>query len=160
VVDGGGDYHNYTRDTSMIQGPAYGRLWDGGNQSNYWKAVQGATFSNVGNWLCTSGAVSGVRCGIQVISNNQYIDGDGPFVGAKKNNGTNAVGQGDSGGPVFELPSPDTGKAIAKGIMSAGMPLYQTGCTGMPVSRTCYKRFWYADATQTLSFYGAVLLTS
>ncbi|WP_117210055.1 hypothetical protein [Allorhizocola rhizosphaerae] len=165
VYDGGMDLiggaysHVYSRDIALIDGPSLARMFDGPYNSSAYKLVQSASFSEIGNWLCTSGAVSGVRCGIQVINNNVYISGDGPFVAARKNDGTNAAGSGDSGGPVFELPNPDNGKVIAKGILSAGMPAYVVPCTGMPVARTCYSRVWYADVTQTLAYYGATLIT-
>jgi hypothetical protein len=164
VYDGGGDYmgpitnRNATRDISLIDARGLGRTWDGPwNEANYTKAVQGASFSSVGNWLCTSGSYSGVRCAIQVKLNNQTIDGQGPLVVAERSDHLNAAGKGDSGGPVFELPSPDNGRVIAKGLISYGLIGYSATCTG--VATTCYYRFAYPDVTQTLSYLGATIVT-
>ncbi|MCP2323516.1 hypothetical protein HDA40_002023 [Hamadaea flava] len=105
---------NTTRDIALVDARGTGRMWDGPwNESSVTKGVQSATFSAVGNWLCTSGAASGVRCGIQVKSNNQTIGGQSPMVIAEQTGHLNAAGQGDSGGPVFEIPAPDNGRVIA-----------------------------------------------
>jgi hypothetical protein len=165
-TDGGGDTvgpvtnRSTSRDTEIINARGAGRMWDGPwNETSYTKAVQGATFSNIGNWLCTSGSYSGVRCNIQVLFNNQSVGFVFPLVIAARSGGGNAGGQGDSGGPVFELPGPDNGKVIAKGIISVGIDGYTTPCTGQPVTRTCYSRIGYADVTQTLNYYGATIRT-
>jgi hypothetical protein len=166
VRDGGGQTmgnminDNDSRDTAMIDARSLGRMWDGGNLSTFSKAVQGATFSNIGNWLCNSGSRSGVICGIQVKLNNVTRDNRYPMVVAERTNHLQAGGPGDSGGPLFELPAPDNGKVIAKGIMHGPDTTTAVACTiGEPTSN-CAWRFYYADVTQTLAFYGATIITS
>ncbi|MET7418232.1 hypothetical protein [Dactylosporangium sp. NPDC005555] len=165
VYDGGGQLigtitgDNDSRDTALINGPGMGRMWDGGNLSNYSKAVQGATFSNVGNWVCTSGSRSGVICSIQVKANNVTWGDQYPMVKAEQVNHTQSAGPGDSGGPVFELPSPDTGKVLAKGIIKGGDTTTTVPCNIGAPNSGCTWRLYYADATQTISWYGAVIAT-
>ncbi|MGC4793205.1 hypothetical protein ACLQ3H_03725 [Micromonospora saelicesensis] len=165
VTDGANDAmgavtnRNTTRDISLIDVRGSARVWDGPwNESSYTKAVQGATFSNVGNTLCTSGSFSGIRCGIKVTANNQYSGGYGPLVYAQKTDHGSAAGGGDSGGPVFQLPSPNNGKVIAKGIILATHLNASAPCVGA-ATHSCAWEFDYADVTQTMSFLGATIAT-
>jgi hypothetical protein len=168
IYDGGGDYmgsvfnDNDTRDTHMINARAHGRVWDGPwTETSFTKAVRGATFSYVGNWLCTSGSRSGVRCNIRVIANNASWGGRYPMVYADQQARVSGAGQGDSGGPVFELPYPDDGKVFAKGTITGGVSGTFVPCTGeVWAGRLCSWRFVYADVVQSLNYYGASILTS
>jgi len=168
IYDGGGDLmgtvinDNDTRDTHMIDARGHGRIWDGPwTETSYTKAVRGATFSNVGNWLCTSGSRSGVRCDIRVTANNAWWGTRYPMVYAEQQAHVSAAGQGDSGGPVFELPWPDDGKVIAKGTITGGVSGTFVPCTGeVWAGRLCSWSFVYADVTQSLAYYGASILTS
>ncbi|MER7460401.1 hypothetical protein [Micromonospora sp. NPDC126480] len=164
--DGAGQFIGYAqsgntgKDVQLIDARGAGRMWDGGVNSTYSKPVQGASQSVAGNWLCTSGSRSGVRCGIQAKAVNQSYGGAYPLVRAERTDGTSAAGTRDSGGPVFSLPSPDNGKVIAKGIISRGDPNTTVGCVGENFSgRICTWRFYYADVSQTLVHYGASIVT-
>ena len=171
VLDGAGQPigqtggNNPWRDTQYITASSAGKTFDGGVSSNVTKAVQGASMSRNGNWICTSGSWSGVRCNIKVLLPNSTWDGLYPLVWAEEKNRSQAAGEGDSGGPVFELPFPDTGKVIAKGIISEGHPATVTPCVigettrpdGLP--RLCAWQFFYADVTQTLAYYGGTIKT-
>lgn len=167
VGDGGGDLIGYvtnrneTRDTSLIQGPGQRLMWDGPyNETIYRKQVVGATPSFKGNWICTSGASSGVRCDIQVKAVDQKFNGYSPLVMAEHRDRQNAAGDGDSGGPVFELVAPGSSTVRAKGIISRGDGTTRVACTGITSSnRVCSWRFYYADVIQTLNYYGATLAT-
>ncbi|HEX8631112.1 MAG TPA: hypothetical protein VF755_23385 [Catenuloplanes sp.] len=167
VFDGGGDLmgpifnDNDVRDTQMINVAGLGRVWDGPwTETGFTKGVAGATFSNVGNWLCTSGSRSGVRCNIRVSANNASWFGRFPMVYADQQQFVSAAGQGDSGGPVFELPWPDDGRVIAKGTITGGVNGTFVPCTGeVWPGRVCSWRFVYADVTQALAFYGATIVT-
>jgi hypothetical protein len=168
IFDGGGDFmgpvinDNDARDTHMIDVRGHGRVWDGPwTETSFTKAVRGATFSNVGNWVCSSGSRSGIICNIRVIANNSSWSGVFPMVYADQQNGVSGAGQGDSGGPVFELPSPDDGRVFAKGTITGGVDGTFVPCTGeVWAGRICSWRFVYADVTQSLGFYGATILTS
>jgi hypothetical protein len=168
VFDGGGDLmgpiinDNDTRDTHMIDVRGHGRVWDGPwTEVSFTKAVRGATFSNVGNFVCSSGSRSGIICNIRVSANNSSWSGRFPMVYADQQNFVAGAGQGDSGGPVFELPSPDDGRVFAKGTITGGVNGTFVPCTGeVWPGRICSWRFVYADVTQSLGFYGASILTS
>lgn len=165
VHDGGGDsmgpvlIDSQREDTLVIDARGAGRMWDGGWQnSTYTKPIAGASFSNVGNWLCTSGASSGVLCGIQVKANNLAVGSAYPLVKAEQADHASAAGHGDSGGPVFELTSANS-KVLAKGTISAGDVNTKVGCTGeMWQGRECAWRIYYADTTQALTRYRAVIV--
>jgi hypothetical protein len=169
VKDGGGDImgttyrDNDTRDIGLIATTTMGLMWDGGIYSANIKPVQSVTKSSTGNWLCTSGAATGTHCGIQVKAIDQYPKDrngvtHGPLVMAEQVNHAIASGSGDSGGPVFELPSPDNGKVIAKGIISGGDDNTSVS-TGCPSLTTCTWRLWYADMQESLGWYGLTLVT-
>ena len=170
AYDGGGQYmgtisgDTNAYDTLYINTSSAGRIYDGGvGTGEFSKPVVGASHSYVGDWLCTSGAYSGARCNEQVIAVNvtiwvgYYIYG---MVRAEQVNHTNAVGNGDSGGPVFSL-SADPNKVIAKGTVSAIDTSTSVACTGIPTGngRTCAWRFYYADVVNSLNRYGAAIVT-
>lgn len=165
--DGGGQYmgnminDNNLRDTAMIDTRSAGRMWDGGRNSTFSKAVQGTSLSLPGNYVCTSGSWSGVICGIQIRIINVDRNGHFPMVEAERTNHGQAGGPGDSGGPVFSLPSPDNGKVIAKGIIQGPDTTTTVPCTIGDTNRTgCAWRFYYADVSQALAFYGASIRTA
>ncbi|MCY1076429.1 S1 family peptidase [Archangium lansingense] len=112
------------------------RIFDGGVYvGEFTKPVHGATDPWVGEYLCTSGAYSGVSCGIVTRTKDFfYYSYDtrlhGPLVMAEQVDYLAAAGEGDSGGPVFSL-SPNEG-VIAKGTISAGDTANKlASCTGI-----------------------------
>ena len=161
VVDGGDDVmgpmagDNDTRDVAYISVLSAGEMWDGGPQSTLFKPVQDATNSVIGNNTCTSGSRSGVRCGVIVKAVNTSISGKTPLVMGEQIDHTNAAGQGDSGGPVFELGTV-AGKVRAKGIISTGATNAPATCTGETVDRSCFWRIYWADVNQTMAYYGGM----
>ncbi|GAA4247268.1 hypothetical protein [Dactylosporangium darangshiense] len=68
-----------------------------------------------------------------------------------------ASGSGDSGGPVFSLPSPDNGKVIAKGIISGGDNGTVVSCGA---GTTCTWRSYYADIQESLGWYGLTFVSN
>lgn len=170
AYDGGGDYMGTVSgdsdayDRLYINTSSAGRIYDGGvGSGEFSKPVTGAAHSYVGDWLCDSGAYSGARCGIQVKAVNVTI-----YVGyyiyqtvrAEKVDLTAAIGNGDSGGPVFSL-SADPNRVIAKGTNTAIDLGTQAPCTGIPESSTrrCAWRFYYVDVVNSLNAYGASIIT-
>lgn len=112
-------------DVMLIPTDAGGRIYDGGVGTNeFSKDVVGAGQVFMGEWLCTSGSVSGAVCGYRV--NNFTTSYCGYAAGgvwncfsdlstAPQQDGVVGVRSGDSGGPVFNLSGPNV---IAKGIIS------------------------------------------
>jgi hypothetical protein len=170
AYDGGGQYMGgvYADDNAydrlLINTTSAGRIYDGGvGTGEFSKPVVGASHSYVGDWLCTSGAYSGARCNIQVKAVNVNLNVGYTIyqtVRAEQVDHTNAVGNGDSGGPVFSL-SADPNKVIAKGTNTAIDLSTQVPCTGIPTStyRKCAWRMYYVDVVNSLNAYGASIVT-
>ncbi|MFI8106061.1 hypothetical protein [Streptomyces sp. NPDC086023] len=155
-----------TRDTLLINATSAGRIYDGGvGTGEFSKPVAGARRSYTGDWLCDSGAYSGAVCNIQVKATGQWINigySVGPVVRAEQVDHVAPVGNGDSGGPVFELDWPDhPERVIAKGTNTAIDLNTQAACQGVPesTSRRCAWRFYYADVIGALTSYGARIAT-
>ncbi|WP_203701667.1 hypothetical protein [Asanoa iriomotensis] len=132
-----------------------GRIYDGGVDptgqgiGEFSKAVAGWGPPEVGQYVCQSGSYSGVRCSLRITlkwvsySLNGVIVTNG--VEAQRDDRANAVGKGDSGGPVFRLSS-DPNRVIALGVQSAADGSKPATCTG--IATECYWRLYFADMTQ------------
>jgi V8-like Glu-specific endopeptidase len=123
---------NYPHDLILIDAPGSPRIFDGAwnNSSGYSKNVYGWNYTAKDEWVCQSGAASGVVCDLKTGSMvnvswpQDHPDSDGdwgyPVYGlfsTTQTKGKTAVRPGDSGGPVFSL----NGDGVtAKGIVSAG----------------------------------------
>lgn len=170
AADGGGQImgtiagDNNSRDRLYINTNSAGRIYNGGvGSGEFSNPVIGASRSFVGDFVCSSGSYSGTRCNNRVVATNQTINiGYLVFetVRAEQQNREAAVGNGDSGGSVFSVPSDNT-KVIAKGTNTAIDLQTVRPCTGVPTGagRQCAWRFWYADAQLSLNAYGAKIVT-
>lgn len=75
-----------------------GRIYDGGVEfGEFTKPVKGTVGSYLNHYLCTSGAYSGARCGIKVVSTAVFINDwmrrrIGPLVKTEQVDGLNAAG--------------------------------------------------------------------
>ncbi|MFI9825855.1 hypothetical protein ACIHFC_36595 [Streptomyces sp. NPDC052013] len=147
--------HSQDWDLGMIKAASAGWVYqgpapDGANPVK----VRGFSTSNVGDRVCTSGAFSGLRCDISVTSitsavwaKNHWVKN---LVEARRQIGTNAVGDGDSGGPVEQFAGDGLGGIYAKGIILAGDDSQPAPCTGIPTSptRTCTSVVYYQPRVQ------------
>jgi hypothetical protein len=111
-------------DVMLIQADAGGHIYDGGvGVREFSKDVVGAGQVFMGEWLCTSGSVSGAVCGYNVDKfTHTYCDWAlgtwtcfSDLSTAPQKDGVVGVRKGDSGGPVFNLSGPNV---IAKGVIS------------------------------------------
>ncbi|TDC02076.1 hypothetical protein E1091_01575 [Micromonospora fluostatini] len=144
-------------DTSVIVASSQGRVWDGGPQSNYHKAVAKAQPTRVSNYICTSGAFSGTRCGGKITQIN-FTSGSLNRVSIWEHPGRQAMyGHGDSGGPVYATTS--NNKVVAQGIISAGAGGRNAPCVG-EATPPCYWRGYIADIMLTLQNKGATIKTA
>lgn len=159
---------NTPSDTLIIAGTSAGRVFNnstdagGAVVSEFSNPVIGAQASQVGNWVCTSGAYSGTRCSIQVKARDLCINvsGFGMVCGqvrAEHNAQLNAVGQGDSGGPVEIVNPVNTGQVYATGTNTAiDAANTSVACTGYVTSgRICAWRMYYEDIVNGMAGVGA-----
>lgn len=159
---------NVGTDTLIIAGSGGGRVFNnstdaaGNVVSEFNNQVIGALASQVGNFVCTSGAYSGTRCSIQVKARDLCINvrNFGTVCGqvqAESTTRTNAVGQGDSGGPVEIVNAANTLQVWATGTNTAiDDTNTATTCTGyVPTGRTCAWRMYYEDIISGMAGVGA-----
>ncbi|WP_327039933.1 S1 family peptidase [Micromonospora ureilytica] len=159
---------NVSTDTLLLNGSGGGRVFNNSTNaagqvvSEFNNQVIGATASQVGNWVCTSGAYSGTRCSIQVKARNLCINvrNFGTVCGqvqAENTTRTNAVGQGDSGGPVEIVNAANTLQVWATGTNTAiDDTNTSVACTGyVPTGRVCAWRFYYEDIFSGMAGVGA-----
>ncbi|MEU4474130.1 hypothetical protein [Micromonospora sp. NPDC023888] len=159
---------NVSSDTLLLNGSGGGRVFNNSTDaagqvvSEFNNQVIGASASQVGNWVCTSGAYSGTRCSIQVRARNLCINvrNFGTVCGqvqAENTTGTNAVGQGDSGGPVEIVNAANTLQVWATGTNTAiDDTNTSVPCTGyVPTGRVCAWRFYYEDIFSGMAGVGA-----
>ena len=159
---------NTSSDTLIIAASSGGRVFNnstnaaGGVVSEFSNQVIGAQASQVGNWVCSSGAYSGTRCSIQVKARNLCINvtGIGVVCGqvqAENTTFTNAVGEGDNGGPVEIVNAANTNQVFATGTNTAiDATNTSTTCTGyVTTGRVCAWRFYYEDIFAGMAGVGA-----
>jgi hypothetical protein len=164
VAYSGGDIDSML--INLTPNSASGRVYDGAwnDASGFNKPVVGQAGNAVGDLTCTSGSFSGVVCGVQVTATNvsSVVNGYNVtgLVEARRVDGSNAAGEGDSGGPVFSLES-NPANVIAKGTIVSGRANTEVPCTGVPTSiiRKCYNKILYIPISVILSYYQATLVT-
>jgi len=157
---------NDGRDAQLIDARSQGHVYNNAAPGQEWgNPVIGALGSYVGNWVCTSGAFSGTRCGIQVVQTgvSAYFADVGywvaPVVVAEKADRTSASGEGDSGGSVLQ-PAVDPTRVYAKGVVSGGDHTTDVPCTGyIPLGRVCSWRMIYVDIVSATTAFGAAIVT-
>lgn len=124
---GTGAYENVAHDVLLISASVAGRIWDGGvGSGEFTKGVAGWDWVFPGEWLCTSGSITGALCN-HVVSNTfthafcgtdayGYVECYNDLILANQFHGLTASRPGDSGGPVFGLSGSD--RVIAKGTIT------------------------------------------
>jgi hypothetical protein len=146
-----GDFRGYLSSGTINSDTA---LWTGGNMAKLIPAIftgghndvqtgqyiRGGTYPIVGADVCYTGALSGNVCANEVLFTGVTIcyAVDQCYPGltwTSQRDGTPAAGNGDSGGPVYQLTD---GKAHAAGLIS-GIVNGTSTCTGDPSNpgRTC-----------------------
>ncbi|MBB2910336.1 hypothetical protein FHS43_001599 [Streptosporangium becharense] len=154
---------NDGRDVLLINARSGGRVFNnaiGNTSAEFSNPVIGTSGSYVGMWVCTSGAYSGTNCNVQVkqtgvsIWVGYWITGT---VRAEQVAHTNAVGQGDSGGPVEVVNSANTTQVYAAGVNSAIDTSTAVPCTGYVTSgRTCAWRMYYAPWSNAVAAFPGI----
>jgi hypothetical protein len=112
--------------------------WTAAWNSDVFTPISGSAYPYVGQEICYSGSYSGLKCGniVQQVNVAYNLGGDLTNVTGfrtQQSNGEPAVGNGDSGGPGYQLVSTADGlKRNAVGIISAIPGGSGTTCQGVP----------------------------
>jgi hypothetical protein len=158
-------------DTMIIDpdGGTQGRVSGGfGNaaraSTNYTFDVAGAGSPSRNAKLCTSGANSGMHCGLTVLDSTMQTWACGrdnchgwrARVGVRRALRGLAAAGGDSGGPVFQIRR--YGQVSARGIIYGGSDSVR--CRDVRWSVTnCYATVWFTDIERVLRGWGASIQT-
>ncbi|MFE5584059.1 S1 family peptidase [Kitasatospora sp. NPDC056531] len=140
-------------------GTPSGRFYDGAwdNSAGYSKRVFGAGHNSVGGLVCSSGAMSGVHCGLKITKTEYAASVEGTWhtdmdIAERTDDRTIAVAQGDSGGPVFA--SINGGEDMqARGIIVAGGG-QKAVCTPVAERTTCYDTVLYTPISPVIDKFG------
>lgn len=152
---GGTQTHAHGAGARILTGSAYRWMFDGAwnDPNGYYKVVEGYADLSVNDWVCASGANTGVHCNIQVdnllIS---YNDGFGaPFwtIRSHQRGSGIAAGQGDSGGPVLVPYS--NGKVGAAGMIQGDLGQRTTDCGSVHVGGILCGRELEFSSTRTIA---------
>lgn len=132
----------------VLSGAGLYKMFDGAydNANGYSKYVIGYADLSVGDYVCTSGGMSGVHCNIKVTDLSVWIDdGQGSvqtIKGVQQTSGRIAAAEGDSGGPVLV---PYTGGTYvgAAGMIQAGNN--KVACTPTAFIVDCFKNVFFSS---------------
>lgn len=155
-------------DALVIDADSSGRVWHGAVTENLdgvdekARTVTGARSPEVGQYLCTSGAVSGTHCGLRVTRVGVVLSIAGTDVPgqveAEQVRHTAAAGNGDSGGPVYSATTL-SGPVTAHGMITAYDRKETSACSGAPTGngRNCSWRVYFTDISALLKATGTFL---
>lgn len=136
--------------------------------SNTVVQVAGASYTTNGNRVCNGGSYSGTICSIEVVATVATVTYDPPVngvgrmtnMGIAQRLGSAAVGNGDSGGPVY-MPN-SNGTVIANGIVSGQIlgPGHDAACVGWaPPGRECSSTMIYGHLPDIMGRIGVHINT-
>ncbi|WP_244928513.1 S1 family peptidase [Nocardioides sp. W7] len=117
-----------------------GKVFTGPWNSDTFRWVSGAGAPSEGDPVCTSGANSGERCGMDILLTNQTLpcaDNMGSeCTGFIAHGSGHKVANGDSGGPIYIRRT--GGKATARGIIARAIGAQATCSATMRQPEPCY----------------------
>lgn len=131
-------------------------VWTAEWNSNVYTLINGEASSYIGQEICYSGSYSGLLCGNIVNSTTEIYSLGGDLTAVfgmrtEQQAGLPAVGNGDSGGPGYQLLNTSSGlKRYAVGIISAIPTGSGATCRGVPGGagsngRKCSSTVWYTS---------------
>jgi hypothetical protein len=153
----------FQSDSSFVPTNSSNRMFDGPPTGAFSKAVVGRTGNFIGQFVCNSGAATGVHCDIMTDVVNATVElptlrggvnriqmvSMGRSIG-----GGTAVGRGDSGGPVFTLSG--TG-VLGAGMISLGQN--PVACN-VPGPAACFNRVGWVDLAWVLQAQQAEIMVA
>jgi hypothetical protein len=133
--------NDYFHDGSIIHsGTSYGFMWTSTWDSDVYAQINGDAYPYIGQEVCYSGSYSGLKCGniVKNTAEKYQFPGYPQQITAfrtEQSNSQPAAGNGDSGGPGYQLVSTQSGvKRLAVGIISARPGDAGPNCQGVPGS--------------------------
>ncbi|MGK4580273.1 hypothetical protein [Kitasatospora sp. HPMI-4] len=171
-VEGWAQSSNTGLDTTFIQvnGSSGNQYYDGAwnNPNGYHKHVASWDLNHDGDYVCTSGAMSGVKCNILV----KYAGVDSNIGGITRHNvvqamrtdtSTHASANGDSGGPVVTSSDGTYGNDMqARGLISGSwgqVVVCPTWGVGIAMETTCYEGVQFIGMSAIVNQLGFALHT-
>lgn len=155
----------YSTDSSggrMLTGDGFYWMFDGAwnNSSGYHKTVWGMADVSQGSSICSSGANSGVHCGLVVENMNEiFNDGYGSFSTIRVHARSGIAGaHGDSGGPML-IPASDGTHVWAVGMLQGSNQTQTSSCGSLRISTTCSAWVEFTPQRTFLNNMGATLVT-
>ncbi|MFI6049728.1 S1 family peptidase [Streptomyces violascens] len=148
-------------DAQVIDANGTDRVWHGAvdeqldGVDDTSRPVTDARTPEVGQYLCTSGAVSGTHCGLRVTRTGLVLSIAGHDVPdqieAEQVDRTASIGNGDSGAPVYSATTA-RGPVTAHGMITAYDRAETASCTGAPTGqgRACSWRVYFTDIQTVL----------
>jgi len=115
--------------------------------------------------VCTSGANSGMHCGLEVLDSTMLTWNCGSHSchgwrarrDARSSRPHPSIVGGDSGGPVFRIR--DDSRIAAQGIIYGGSGSVPCGDLRLPV-KNCYATVWFTDIERVLESWNATIQTT
>jgi hypothetical protein len=156
----------YTADAGtgnrMLTGDGFYWMFDGAwnNSTGYHKTVWGLADVSKGSSICSSGANSGVHCGL-IVDNmvESFNDGYGSFSSIRVHAQSGIAGaHGDSGGPML-IPASDGTHVWAVGMLQGSNETQTSNCGSLRIATQCSAYVEFTSERVFLNNMGATLYT-
>ncbi|KAA2251177.1 hypothetical protein F0L68_37765 [Solihabitans fulvus] len=169
--DAPGNSYGNAYDTSasggrMLTGDGYQLMFDGAwnDPNGFAKTVVGFADLSINDWVCSSGANSGVHCGIQVDNLSvSFNDGFGSFStirGQQRDPSQIGGAHGDSGGPMLVPYSTNNWTTVgAAGMLQGSLGPQTSSCGSLRIATTCASEIEFSSMRTVVNDLGATLRT-
>ena len=146
----------------LLTGDGFYWMFDGAwnNASGYHKTVNGLADVSQGTSVCSSGANSGVHCGLVVDNMREsFNDGYGSYSSIRVHAGSGIAGaHGDSGGPIL-IPVSGGTYVKAVGMLQGSNEAQTSSCGSLRIATQCSAYIEFTSERVFLSNVGATLYT-
>ncbi|UQU63775.1 S1 family peptidase [Couchioplanes caeruleus] len=146
----------------LLTGDGFYWMFDGAwnNSSGYHKTVNGLADVSQGTSVCSSGANSGVHCGLVVDNMREsFNDGYGSFSSIRVHAQSGIAGaHGDSGGPIL-IPVSGGTYVKAVGMLQGSQETQTSNCGSLRIATQCSAYIEFTSERVFLSNMGATLYT-
>nr|BFE64480.1 hypothetical protein GCM10020063_090060 [Dactylosporangium thailandense] len=162
--------NNVELDSMKIKTNAGAAIYNNNSTTEFSNPVIGSKYPFEGQFLCTSGAFSGTRCNAKVGEVDIEFGDRYPLAQLDSLTSNILAGEGDSGGPVFQVNPQNTRQVYAVGLISMANPwapgflcnLVGGGNLSTPPlpGSHCFRSIWFPYIQEMEDAYNAAVLTS